>query len=139
MSTCCGQGNRASIFASDRTASVCLLAIRAKHVANRSEEEWRTTSPTAKHAGLRVTPDTRHQVKRADEARYEVPAGFLSHSSGFRRWAVVDHTTPAAVHTGFGLNELADGGSIDLHVHSFEETFFVLGGHRGDRYPRGGG
>lgn len=73
-------------------------------------------------------PETRHQVTRTDEARYEVPAGFVSHSSGFRRWAVVDHTTPSAVHTGFGLNELAEGGAIDLHVHSFEETFFVLEG-----------
>ena len=75
-----------------------------------------------------MTPDIRHLVRRADEARYVPPAGFSSHSSGFQRWAVVDHTTPGAVHTGFGLNELSNGGSIDLHVHSFEETFFVLEG-----------
>ena len=78
--------------------------------------------------GSDVKPDVRHVVKRADEARFEVPAEFLSHSSGFQRWAMVDHTTPGAVHTGFGISELGPGGAIDHHVHSFEETFFMLEG-----------
>jgi quercetin dioxygenase-like cupin family protein len=50
------------------------------------------------------------------------------HSSGFRRWSMIDDTTPGAVHTGFGISELAPGGQIEGHVHSFEETFYVLEG-----------
>jgi quercetin dioxygenase-like cupin family protein len=33
-----------------------------------------------------------------------------------------------AVHTGFGVGELDPGGRIDWHVHSYEESLFVLGG-----------
>jgi quercetin dioxygenase-like cupin family protein len=40
---------------------------------------------------------------------------------------MVDHTGPA-VHTGFGVNVLDPGGGIDRHVHSFEESFYVLDG-----------
>jgi hypothetical protein len=32
------------------------------------------------------------------------------------------------VHTGFGLCALAAGGSLDTHVHSFEELFYILEG-----------
>ena len=42
---------------------------------------------------------------------------------------MVDHTSPGAVHTGFGVCELSAGGEVDRHVHSFEETFFVLEGN----------
>lgn len=33
-----------------------------------------------------------------------------------------------AVHTAFGLSELDGGGSVDAHVHAYEETLFVLEG-----------
>ncbi len=75
-----------------------------------------------------MTPDTRHLVLRADEARYETPAELAGPSSGFSRWSMVDDTTPGAVHTGFGLTRLEAGGRIDAHLHSFEETFYVLDG-----------
>ena len=32
------------------------------------------------------------------------------------------------MHTGLSINELAPGGRIDPHVHSFEESFYVLSG-----------
>jgi len=70
----------------------------------------------------------RHVVKRQDEARFELPPEFEKRSSDFLRWSMVDHTTPGAVHTGFGISQLGPGGSIDRHLHSFEETFFVLEG-----------
>ncbi len=70
----------------------------------------------------------RHLVVRAGDSNYETPASFASHSDGFGRWAVVDHTTPGAVHTGFGLNKLTAGGSITAHLHSFEESMYVLAG-----------
>jgi quercetin dioxygenase-like cupin family protein len=33
-----------------------------------------------------------------------------------------------AVHTGFGICELEPGGSLPGHVHSFEQSFFILSG-----------
>jgi quercetin dioxygenase-like cupin family protein len=72
--------------------------------------------------------EPRHIVKRAAESSPEIPAAFAGHSSGYTRWAAVDHTTPGAVHTGFGVNHLAPGGTIDRHLHSFEESFYVLSG-----------
>jgi quercetin dioxygenase-like cupin family protein len=54
------------------------------------------------------------------------PAG--SNAVGFRRWSVVDETTPGAVHTTFAIGELAAGGAIPSHIHSFEDSFFVLEG-----------
>lgn len=70
----------------------------------------------------------RHLVVRAAAADPQPPAIFAETSSGFTRWSVVDHTTPGAVHTGFGVNTLAPGGSIGQHLHSFEEAFYVLAG-----------
>jgi quercetin dioxygenase-like cupin family protein len=63
-----------------------------------------------------------HVVKRAAEARYEAGPG-----DGFSRWAMLDESTPA-VHTGFGVCALEPGGAVPPHVHSYEESFFVLDG-----------
>jgi quercetin dioxygenase-like cupin family protein len=41
---------------------------------------------------------------------------------------MIDDTTPGAVHTGFGIGELDSGGRIEGHIHSFEETFYLLEG-----------
>lgn len=71
---------------------------------------------------------TRHVVKRASESAPETPEAFADRSTGYSRWSVVDHTTPGAVHTGFGVNHLEPGGAIDQHLHSFEESFYVLSG-----------
>ena len=75
-----------------------------------------------------MQPDTRHVVHRANEAAYAVPAEFEGRTTGWERWAMVDHTTPGAVHTGFGECRIAPGGRVDRHVHSFEESFYVLEG-----------
>ena len=50
------------------------------------------------------------------------------HVSGYARWSMIDHTTPGAVHTGFGVSHLAADGRVQVHVHSFEESFYVLDG-----------
>jgi quercetin dioxygenase-like cupin family protein len=68
-----------------------------------------------------------HIVHRAGDAEFSSPAAFVGRSSGFTRWSMVDHEGPA-VHTGFALNALEPGGAVDRHVHSFEESFFVLEG-----------
>jgi quercetin dioxygenase-like cupin family protein len=70
---------------------------------------------------------SRHLVRRGVEAVAAVPDGWAAHSRGFRRWSVVDEQA-GAVHTGFGACELDPGGSVAAHVHSFEETFYLLDG-----------
>jgi quercetin dioxygenase-like cupin family protein len=65
---------------------------------------------------------SRHVVKRAAEGRSEPGAG-----AGSSRWAMLDESTPA-VHTGFGVCTLEPGGSVPPHVHSYEESFYVLDG-----------
>jgi quercetin dioxygenase-like cupin family protein len=68
----------------------------------------------------------RYLVARAGQADPVVPGPFAGHSTGFRRWSVVDEA--AAAHTGFGVCTLEVGGRLDAHVHSFEESVFVLEG-----------
>jgi quercetin dioxygenase-like cupin family protein len=70
----------------------------------------------------------RHVVLRASDERYEIPTELNDHSSGLTRWSMIDHTTPGAVHTGFGVSKLDGGGRVEAHVHSFEESFYVLEG-----------
>jgi quercetin dioxygenase-like cupin family protein len=74
---------------------------------------------------------SRHLVRRAADAGFAAGGGLPESvgSNGFRGWAIVaDDDHPAAVHTGFQICELDPGGSIDAHVHSFEQSFYVLAG-----------
>jgi quercetin dioxygenase-like cupin family protein len=52
---------------------------------------------------------------------------FEGHSTGLRRWTIVDEAA-GSVHTGFGISELDPGGRVDWHVHSYEESLYVLDG-----------
>ncbi len=56
-----------------------------------------------------------------------MPVGLAAWSGGFRRWTIVTGTA-GSVHQDFGICELDSDGFIDTHVHSFEESFFVLSG-----------
>ncbi len=56
-----------------------------------------------------------------------MPVGFAAWSGGYQRWTVVDRTA-GSVHQDFGICELDSDGFIDTHIHSFEESFFVLSG-----------
>jgi quercetin dioxygenase-like cupin family protein len=68
-----------------------------------------------------------HVVRRADDAVFTVPDEAAGRSKGFAYSATVDEAT-GAVHTGFGICELETGGSLAAHVHSYEQSFFVLEG-----------
>jgi quercetin dioxygenase-like cupin family protein len=68
-----------------------------------------------------------HLVRRAGEAAFVVPPPLVGRSEGFRRWPILDESTPA-VHTGFGIVEVEPGGWLGAHVHAYEETLFVLDG-----------
>ena len=66
-----------------------------------------------------------HHVLRADDIRPQ-PA-YPDASTGFARCVLVDRAA-GSVHMGVGMCELDAGGSVDEHLHSFEESFFVLEG-----------
>jgi quercetin dioxygenase-like cupin family protein len=70
---------------------------------------------------------SRHVVATAEDASYAVLPWLEGHVKGFRRWTIVDETV-GAVHTGFGVAEMDPGGSISPHVHSYEESLFVMEG-----------
>jgi quercetin dioxygenase-like cupin family protein len=65
-----------------------------------------------------------HHVKRREEMAL-VPT-YEGKSVGFTRCSLVDGTA-GSVHMGLGLSRLEDG-QIEMHVHSFEESFYVLEG-----------
>jgi len=68
-----------------------------------------------------------HIVQRASELLFQVPEEFEGRSSGFIRAAAVDEAG-GSVQMGFGICSLEPGGTIDAHVHSFEESFYLLEG-----------
>jgi quercetin dioxygenase-like cupin family protein len=70
---------------------------------------------------------TNHLVCRATEARYVVPGGWAAGARGYRRWTAVAESD-GAVHTGFGVGALDLGGTVPAHVHSFEESVYVVDG-----------
>lgn len=72
---------------------------------------------------------SRHVVSKAADRTFAAPAaGWAQAGKGFRRAAVVDESAAAAVHTGFGICELDPGGSLPAHLHSFEQSFYMLDG-----------
>ena len=81
--------------------------------------------------------ESRHLVARAAEARYLGPPDWAPTAIGIRRWAAVDDQTVGAVHTGFGICELEPGGVLPGHVHSFEQSFFMLEGEAVLTTPEG--
>ena len=68
-----------------------------------------------------------HLVRPGGGAVLAVPRGWAAGASDYRRWDPVGEEA-GAVHTGFGVCELGPGGQVPAHVHSFEESFFVVEG-----------
>jgi quercetin dioxygenase-like cupin family protein len=52
---------------------------------------------------------------------------FARHSQGYARAMLVDSSC-GSVHTGLTLNRLEPGGQIAPHLHSFEESVYILEG-----------
>ena len=96
-----------------------------------------TVPEASRDAGASAPPlPSRHIVRRTAEARFAGPPEWASASAGFRRWAAVDESQ-GAVHTGFGICELEPDGSLPGHVHSFEQSFFMLEGEAVLTTPEG--
>jgi quercetin dioxygenase-like cupin family protein len=76
--------------------------------------------------------DTRHLGYRRltvdDAPEPTTPAAFAAHSTGFARTQLLGGRH-GAIHTSTGLCDLSPGGVIDPHVHSYEESFYVLSGN----------
>src|SRR5438309_1197714 len=68
-----------------------------------------------------------HHVSRIDAGSALTPPLYSKHSSGFRRSTYVDRAM-GSVHMGVGVCFLDPGGAIEPHVHSFEESFYILKG-----------
>ncbi len=69
-----------------------------------------------------------HHVSRIDESQARTPRVYEGRSTGFRRATYVDHSM-GSVHMGVGVCFLEPGGAIQSHLHSFEESFYVLEGN----------
>lgn len=68
-----------------------------------------------------------HYFGRFDERALGAHPVLAGHSSGYATASLISRQT-GSVHTGLSVDELAPGGTIDPHVHSFEEGFYILSG-----------
>ncbi len=69
-----------------------------------------------------------HFVSKIDWAQARTPTLYEGRSSGFRRATYVDRGM-GSVHMGAGVCALEPGGMIEPHLHSFEESFYILEGN----------
>jgi quercetin dioxygenase-like cupin family protein len=69
-----------------------------------------------------------HVARAADIALAPASGPAAEHSSGLSRAALVSRAV-GAVHTGLALAEIAPGGHVGTHLHSTEQSVYVLSGH----------
>jgi quercetin dioxygenase-like cupin family protein len=68
-----------------------------------------------------------HHFGRFDERALAPHPVFDGHSRGYAAASLISRST-GSVHTGLSIDQLAPGGTIDPHVHSFEEGIYILSG-----------
>src|ERR671935_3068792 len=68
-----------------------------------------------------------HHFAHFDAAALADHPVYRGHSDGYREAPLVD-SGAGSVHTGLSIAELAPGGTLAPHVHSYEESFYVLSG-----------
>jgi mannose-6-phosphate isomerase-like protein (cupin superfamily) len=68
-----------------------------------------------------------HFVSKIDPSAAPIPPLYEQGSSGFRRASYVDRAM-GSVHMGAGICYLDANGAIRPHLHSFEESFYILEG-----------
>jgi len=69
-----------------------------------------------------------HFVSRIDPESAKTPQIYDGKSSGFFRATYVERST-GSVHMGTGICYLDPNGSIEPHLHSFEECFYIMEGN----------
>ena len=77
-----------------------------------------------------------HVVKKVTDLDYQTPAEFVGRSTGYSGDNVVDEAG-GAVQMGFRVARLEPGGSVDSHVHSWEESLYVTAGELTVDTPEG--
>ena len=71
----------------------------------------------------------RHYVGTVNASNFQTPQHYKSHSSGYTRLTLVDHTVDtASVHMELALAQFEPGGHLDPVAHAFEKGFYVLDG-----------
>lgn len=70
---------------------------------------------------------SQHIVKRATDFAFNPPPDMEGRSSGYRRVEIVAEDG-GAVQMGFAVATLDPGGSVETHVHSFEESVYIVDG-----------
>ncbi|HSL09983.1 MAG TPA: cupin domain-containing protein [Actinomycetota bacterium] len=68
-----------------------------------------------------------HIVRLRQALAFETPPAFVGASEGYASDAVVDEPS-GGVQMGFRVSRIEAGGRVDAHVHSFEESIFVIDG-----------
>jgi quercetin dioxygenase-like cupin family protein len=68
-----------------------------------------------------------HHVGTFTESSLAANPTYIGHSQGYTEAALVDHAS-GSVHTGLSIAQLAGGGNLSPHVHSYEEGFYILSG-----------
>jgi mannose-6-phosphate isomerase-like protein (cupin superfamily) len=69
-----------------------------------------------------------HFVSKIDPSAAGTPTLYEQSSTGFRRATYVDRAA-GSVHMGTGICYLDSNGVIQPHLHSFEESFYILEGN----------
>jgi quercetin dioxygenase-like cupin family protein len=77
-----------------------------------------------------------HIVKKAADLVFRTPAELEGHSKGYEADAVVDEAG-GSVQMGFRVARLDAGGHVEAHVHSFEESLYVIDGRLTVDTPEG--
>jgi quercetin dioxygenase-like cupin family protein len=68
-----------------------------------------------------------HIVRKSDELTFELPVEFNGHCVGYRRDDVVNEAR-GSTQMGFAVAHLESGGHVETHVHSWEESLYVIEG-----------
>ena len=68
-----------------------------------------------------------HVVKKASEFTFSPPGEFSGKSTGYTTRSIVDESN-GGVQMGFRLGRLDSSGGVVTHLHSFEESIFVMEG-----------
>lgn len=68
-----------------------------------------------------------HIVKKLGDLAFAPPPEFTGRATGYTVDAVVDESG-GSVQMGFRIAHLDGGGAVDTHVHSFEESLYVVTG-----------
>jgi quercetin dioxygenase-like cupin family protein len=70
---------------------------------------------------------SRHIVKKVADHHYQEPIEFQGRSRGYTGDRIVNEAE-GAVQMAFQVSQLEGGGAVSHHVHSYEETFYVIEG-----------